>query len=333
MQNVNHPLLKTGAIWEARRRIAPYINRTPLIHSPALSERAGGPVYLKLEQLQPVGSFKLRGAANKILRLSDEQRKRGVTTFSTGNHGLAVAWFARRLGIRAVICLSARVPREKTDRITALGAELAVSGDSQDEAESHCTQLAQTDGLTVIPPFDDTDIIAGQGTIGLELLEDLPDVGTVVIPLSGGGLFAGIASAVKSNRPHTRMVGVTMAGSAVMYHSLRQGKPIVMEETDTLADSLLGGIGLDNRHTFNLVRETADETLLVAESDIKDGLSLLFHRHKLLVEGAAATAVASVLTGQVRIVGNPIVLIISGCNADPADILRAIGYESQQSKA
>ncbi|PTM54819.1 hydroxyectoine utilization dehydratase EutB [Desmospora activa] len=326
--HMEHPSVETGAVWEARQRIAPFISRTPLVYSSALSEQAGGPVYLKLEQLQPVGSFKLRGAANKILRLNEEQRKRGVTTFSTGNHGLAVAWFARRLGIRAVICLSDRVPQEKTDRISALGAELVVCGDSQDEAESHCVQLEQREGLTVIPPFDDTDIIAGQGTIGLELLEEKPDLGTVVIPLSGGGLFAGIASTIKSNHPGTRMVGVTMEGSAVMYHSLRQGKPIVMKESNTLADSLLGGIGLENRYTFQLVRKTADETLLVTENDIKDGLSLLFHQHKLLLEGAAATGAAAILKGLIRSDGRPIVLIISGCNANPADVLRAIGYQA-----
>ncbi|MFC4076826.1 hydroxyectoine utilization dehydratase EutB [Salinithrix halophila] len=313
-----------GAIWKARKRIAPFLTRTPLIQSPVLSEKAGGPVYLKAEHLQPVGSFKLRGAANKILSLDGEHRKRGVATFSTGNHGLAVAWFARQLGIPAVICLSARVPREKTDRIKALGADLIVCGESQDEAEERCLQLEKEEGLAVIPPFDDPEIIAGQGTIGLELLEELPDLGRVVIPLSGGGLFAGIALAIKSNQPEARLVGVTMEGSAVMYHSLRKGRPITMEEQNTLADSLLGGIGLDNRYTFPLVRKLADETLLVSERGISQSLSLLFRNHKMIVEGAAATGAAAILDGRIQAEGRPIVLILSGCNADAEEVLQAI---------
>lgn len=169
--------ITTVDIWKARKLIKPYIQRTPLIFSKNLSEQTDAFVYLKLENLQQIGSFKVRGAANKILSLTAEQRKKGVVTFSSGNHGIAVAYIAKKLGIKAVVCISRHVPKVKVDAITNLGAKVEICGESQDEAEEHCYYLEKVHGLTTIKPFDDPDIIAGQGTIGLEILEEIPDVG------------------------------------------------------------------------------------------------------------------------------------------------------------
>jgi threonine dehydratase len=303
-------------IWKARKRINPIIRKTPLLKSTALSKYSNASVYLKMENLQEIGAFKVRGAANKILSLTPEQQKRGVTTFSTGNHGLAVAYVAGQLGIKAVICISNRVPKAKIDAIKSFGAELQIYGKSQDDAEKYCYKLQEEQGLTVIKPFDDPYIIAGQGTIGLELLEDLPEIDTVVIPLSGGGLLSGIALTLKSNDSNIEVTGVSMERSAVMYESLKAGRPVVLEEHDTLADSLLGGIGLDNRYTFNLVRQYIDNTVLVSEEAIAEGMAFMLDQHRVVAEGAAATGIAAALQRTIKIPGKNIAIIVSGCNVD-----------------
>ncbi len=241
-------------IYLARQRIAGLARRTPLVRSAGLSERTGAAVYLKPESLQETGSFKIRGAANKLLSLTAEERARGVVAVSSGNHGRAVAYVAQQLGVRAVICVSERVPAGKVEAIRRLGAELVVHGASYDEAEAHSLRLQAERGLTRVDPFDDPAVIAGQGTIGLELLEDLPQVETVVVPLSGGGLISGIAIALKAANPAIRVIGVSMDRAPVMVHSLRAGRLLELPEEDTLADALAGGIGLDNRYTFRLVQ-------------------------------------------------------------------------------
>src|SRR5690625_3301339 len=176
-------------------------------------------IYLKLENVHEIGAFKIRGAANKMLSLTDEEKEQGVTTFSTGNHGLAVAFVAQEMGIKAVICISNRVPNAKVTRLKQMGAKVIKVGESQDEAESYCHTLQNEQGLTVVKPFDDLHVIAGQGTIGLELLEEIPQVDTVVIPISGGGLFAGISFVLKEYNPDIRIIGVSMEKSPVMYES------------------------------------------------------------------------------------------------------------------
>ncbi|GAB6876221.1 pyridoxal-phosphate dependent enzyme [Thermaerobacter litoralis] len=330
----------------ARARIAGIAVRTPLIPSPALSERLGAEVYLKLETLQPTGSFKLRGAASKVVRLavsdrpghgrpagapaSDPAPRRpvpGVVTFSTGNHGRAVAYVARRLGLRAVVCVSQGVPPLKLEAIRRLGAEL-VFAPTQDDAEALCARLAAEQGLVPVHPFDDPDVIAGQGTVGLEILDDLPDVDAVIVPLSGGGLLSGVglalrhvgrggtgdppgvavtqpagttsprpAAAAGLRRPVTapQLIGVSMERGPVMFHSLRAGQPITLPEEPSLADSLVGGIGLDNRWTFRLVSELATDAVLVSEEAIARAMAFMLEEHGLLVEGGAATAVAALL--------------------------------------
>jgi len=316
-------------IYRARHRIAPVVRRTPLIPSPALTERVGASVALKLENLQETGSFKLRGATNKLLGLSPEQQARGVIAVSTGNHGRAVSYVARRLGLRAVICLSEAVPRNKIEAMQRLGAEVVIQGHSYDEAMAHAARLQAEQGLTWVDPFDDPFVIAGQGTIGLELLEDLPDIDCAIVPLSGGGLISGIALALKTADPGIRVIGVSMERAPVMFHSLRAGAPIEMAEEPTLADALAGGIYLDNQHSFRLVRRYVDETLLVSEQEIAAGMAFALEQHHLVVEGGGAVAIAALLHRQMGALGRNVAAVISGGNVDSALLASIIRGEFQ----
>jgi threonine dehydratase len=303
-------------IHAARQRIRGIAVRTPLIESLELSEKVGVSVYLKLENVQRTGAFKIRGAANKLQSLTDEERECGVITVSSGNHGRAVAHVAREFGVRAVVCMSTRVPPNKVVGIRRLGAEVVLHGESYDQAERHSIRLQEQRGLTMIPPFDDPYVITGQGTIGLELLEDLPELDTVVVPLSGGGLLSGIALALKSADPSIRTVGVSMDRAPVMFHSLRAGHPIDMKEEETIADALVGGIGLDNQYTFRMIQEYVDETLLVTEEEISDAMVFALRRQHLVVEGGGAVALAALLYDKVRGLGENVVVVISGGNVE-----------------
>ena len=305
-------------VHEARRRIAGMAVRTPLIDSDPLTKRIGATVRLKAESLQKTGSFKIRGAANKILSLTADEKARGVITMSSGNHGRAVAHVAKELGIHAVICLSIGVPRNKVEAIQSLGCETVVHGDSYEEAERNAVRLAEDRGLTLVEPFDHPLIIAGQGTIGLELLEDFPEVDTVVVPLSGGGLISGIALAMKSTNPATRVIGVSMERAPVMYHSLQAGAPVDLPEEPTLADALVGNIGLNNRYTFRMVRALVDDVLLVSEEEIAEAMSLALEHHDLVVEGGGAVGIAAVRQQKVSEPGSNVAVVVSGSNVERA---------------
>jgi threonine dehydratase len=304
-------------IYRARRAIAARIRRTPLAMSASLTAAVGAPVHLKLEHLQMTGSFKLRGALNAIARLSPEERARGVVGVSTGNHGRGLALAARQAGARCVICMSRLVPRNKVEGIEALDAEVRIVGASQDEAQVEADRLVAEEGMTMLPPFDHPDIIAGQGTLGLEILEDLPEVATAVVPLSGGGLIAGVARALKSAAPQIRTVGVTMERGCAMYQSQRAGKPVQVEELPTLADSLGGGIGLDNRYTFAMVRDLVDDLVLVSEEQIADAIRHAYFEEKQVIEGSGAVGVAALRAGLVETRG-AVAVVVSGCNIDMA---------------
>jgi threonine dehydratase len=305
--------LTTADVLEARRRIAGLALRTPLVRADALSERLGSEVLLKLETLQPIGAFKIRGAANALLSLSQEQRRRGVVCASTGNHGRAVAWVARSLGIPATICLSALVPEERAKAIEALGARVRRVGRNQDEAMEDVAHAVANEGMTEVSPFDDPQVISGQGTIGLELLEERPDLEAILVPLSGGGLAGGIALAAKTLKPGIRMIGVSMEHGAAMHESIAAGRPVAVEEVPSLADSLGGGIGLGNGWTFELCGRLLDETVLVSESEIYRGIRHLLLEERQVAEGAAAVGAAALLAGKIRPNG-PAALIISGRN-------------------
>lgn len=304
-------------VYSARRRIDTMVWRTPLIDDAVLAQKCGAAsVHLKLECLQNSGSFKVRGASNKILSLSDEQKHKGVITFSTGNHGKAVAYVAGKQGIRAVVCLSEHVPGYRAEMIRAMGAELAVKGASQDEAEQYYHSLAAKEQLVKVEPFDDPLIIAGQGTIALEILEDLPDVEVLMVQLSGGGLMGGIAMAAKSINPKIHVIGISIEQSPAMLESVKAGRPVTVEEKDTLADSLLGGIGVDNRYTLPLVDRYVDEHISVSEQVIEDGIFHIFQHHRLIVEGAAAVGPGVMQHGLDSLSGKRVVALLSGRTVD-----------------
>jgi len=301
------------------------ILQTPLSASTDLAGKTGArAVHLKLECLQNTGAFKVRGAANKILSLSDEEKKRGVVTFSTGNHGKAVAYVAGKIGIQAVVCLSEHVAPYRVKEIRKLGAEVSVKGRSQDEAEKNYQDLTASGGLVPVVPFDDPLIIAGQGTIALEILAKLPDTDVLLIQLSGGGLLSGIAMAAKSINPGIHIVGVSLDQSPAMLESLKAGRPVQVDEKSSIADSLLGGIGFDNRYTLSLVEKFTDEHLLISEEEIKDGMFYVFDKHRLIVEGAAAVGVGALLNQKINVKGKKVVALLSGCSINSDEYIRII---------
>lgn len=309
--------------WRARKRISPYVTRTPLVYSHPLSKMTHANIYLKMENLQAIGAFKVRGAANKILSLSEEQKKNGISTFSTGNHGMAVAYMANRLDMKAMVCMSRNVPAVKVENIARWGVEIKQDWDSQDLAGVYCYQVEQETGMTVIPPFDDKKIICGQGTIALEILEDCPEIDTVLVPLSGGGLISGVTLAMKMTVPDVRVVGISQQRAAVMIESLKAGHPVELPEEPTLADSLLGGIGLDNRYTFDITRDYVDEVAQVSESEIADGLAYLLENHKVIVEGASCVGIAYALRpGKIQ-PGSNVAVVVTGCGI-PMEQVKAI---------
>ena len=301
-------------IREAHKKISPYINHTPLLYSSYLSENKN--VYLKLESLQITGSFKLRGATNKLLSLDDGQKKKGVIAVSTGNHGKGVAYASKQLNIQSTIFMSSMVPDYRRKAIESLGAIVEIVGSNSDEADLYAREYSKKNNIPLIHPFDDPMVIAGQGTIGLEMLESLPEVDTVIIPTSGGGLIGGIALAIKLQKPDVKIIAVSMKRGPSMYESLKAGKPTDVEEEETLADCLGGSIGLDNQYTFKIAQDTIDDFILIDEDKIAEGIKLNFEKHKLVTEGAAATGVMVVKDNLSPHLGKNIISLICGGNID-----------------
>ena len=312
-------------ILEARRTIRGVADATPFVPSPFMSTKCGQDFLLKLENMQPIGAFKLRGAYNCVMGLPEGTT--GVTCCSTGNHGRGVAYAAAKRGLRAVICMSELVPKAKVDGIKALGAEVAIVGTSQDEALAESQRLAATEGLVEISPFDDPRVIAGQGTIGLEMLEARPDLDTILVPLSGGGLAAGVAIAAKSINPEVKVIGISMDRGAAMHASIIAGHPVEVEEVPSLADSLGGGIGLDNKLSFPLCRENLDEIVLVTEEEIRDAMQVLFFEDRIVAEGACVVGIAATLAGKLPPPTGPVGTIITGRNLDMRLFHKIMGGE------
>lgn len=303
-------------IWAARSKITKGAARTPLVPSPYMSRLVGHDFLLKLEMTQPTGAFKIRGATNALINLPEGTT--GVTCCSTGNHGRAIAYAAKALGLRAVICMSSLVPQAKVDGIRALGADVRIVGASQDDAQVESSRLAREEGLIEVPPFDHPLVIAGQGTIGLELLEDCPDLSTILVPLSGGGLAAGVARAAKEIKPWIRVIGVTMDRGAAMYQSLKARIPVEVEEVPSLADSLGGGIGTENQLTFAMCRDLLDDCVLVSEEEIYDAMQTLYYEDRMVAEGASVVGIAAAKAGKIGPVRGPIATILTGRNLDMA---------------
>lgn len=314
-------------ILAARKRIAPHIRKTPLRRANALSNRARVPVLIKCEHQQTTGSFKLRGATHAVLCLGAKERAAGVTGASTGNHGRALAHAARQAGAKAIICMSRLVPENKIAAIKALGAEVRIVGKSQDDAQREVDRLVREDGMTMVSPFDAAEVIAGQGTLGFEIVEAAPELDLIVVPLSGGGLISGVALAAKTLNPRIRVIGVSMERGAAMRASLDAGHPIDIEELPTLADSLGGGIGLENRHTLEMVRTLVDDVVLVSEAQIAAGIRAAYFEEGEVIEGAAAVGIAALDAGLIRLSG-PTALVLSGKNIDMSLHRRIIAGEN-----
>jgi threonine dehydratase len=288
--------------------------RTPLVELPALSARAGVPVAVKCEQLQPIGAFKIRGAYHAVSRVA-AAGARGVVTSSSGNHGQAVAWAARAFGLRAVVVMPESTPRIKVDGVRRHGGEVVFAGKVRSPEQGRRAEaIMREEGLVMVPPFDHRDVVAGQGTVGLEIVEQRPDLAAVLSPVSGGGLLAGIAIAVSALRPEARVVAVEPAGAAKLTAALAAGEPRTLERTESMADGLLTrSIG---SFTFPLIRPVVREVVQVAEDEIAAAVRFLHREAGLRVEPSGAVTTAAVLAGRVHLNG-PTVLVVSGGNVDP----------------
>jgi threonine dehydratase len=289
--------------------------RTPLVRVPALTDRAGVPVVLKCEQLQPVGAFKIRGAYNALSRVARDGGVRGVVTQSSGNHGQALAYAARAFGLRAVVVMPASTPRIKVDGVRRHGGEVVFAGEVRSpEQLQRAEAIAREEGLAMIPPFDHPDVVAGQGTCGLEILEQCPDVDTILVPVSGGGLLAGITVAVAGIKPSVRIIAVEPAGAAKLSAALAAGAPQTLERTESMADGLLTrSIG---SFTFPIIRRVVRQAVQVTEDEIAGAVRFLHQEAALRVEPSGAVTTAAILAGRVGLAG-PTVAVVSGGNVDP----------------
>ena len=308
---------------DARARIAQHIQHTPLLTSRQLSELTGYEVRTKAEMFQRVGSYKIRGPLNKFALMPDEEKRRGVVCSSAGNHAQGVALAAKIYGIRAVVCMAANATPAKVAATKGYGAEVVLHGSIWDEANEKAKELVRTEGLTYVHPFDDEQLIAGQGTLGLEIVQDWPDVDAVVVPIGGGGLISGVSMAVKGHNPNIRVIGVESADGPAMKMSVEAGQ---LETIDcrTIIDGLrvrrVGAI------TFSVVRRYVDEIVALPDRDIFDAMIWVMERCKLVVEGAAAAPVAALLHGLIRLpAGSRVAVVLSGGNVN-LDQLRGLRW-------
>lgn len=302
------PTVTLAQIAEARQRIRPIARVTPLVD---VSMAAGRPLFLKCENLQPGGAFKIRGAYNMVAQLSDEQRRRGVVTFSSGNHGQAVALAAHLLDAPAVVVMPTTAPAVKVEGARRFGAEVIFAGTTSSERRARAETEAASRGLTMVPPFDHEWIIAGQATVGLEVLEQQPETAAVVLPIGGGGLAAGAAAAIKLTNPKIRTIGVEPSGAAAMKAALEAGRPVTLPRTSSVADGLMPVRAGDL--TFAHVRQFVDVVVTVDDEQIVDAVLWTFSWAKIVVEPSGAASVAAVLNGAVDVEG-PIVAVLSGGN-------------------
>jgi threonine dehydratase len=315
-------MITLSDIRDARDRIAPHIIRTPLVYSPTISSMSGYQVYLKLETMQMAGSFKVRGAMNRIFSHRDEIGEKGVVAASAGNHAQGVAVAARLAGVPATVVMPVWASVSKQAAARSYGAEVILFGANLEESIRHVRDLARR-GMTCIPTFDDPEVIAGQGTIGLEILEDLPGTDLILVPVGGGGLIAGIAIAAKGIHPEVRIRGIQAAACPSAREAVKAGRPVEVEAGLTLADGIrvrqVGDL------TFPVIRDLVEEILLVDEEEIARAMLLLLERKRVIAEGAGAAPLAALLSGKVRVrEGSRIVLVVSGGNVDTPLLDRVI---------
>ena len=303
----------------ARENVAPFIHRTPLFSSRLLDEETSLEVQLKAEMLQRTGSYKIRGPLNKLALLSDEERDRGVVCSSAGNHAQGVALAASILGVRAVVVMAENATPSKVTATRAYGADVVLHGTIWDEADEKARDLVEREGLTYVHPFDDLDLIAGQGTLGLEIYEDWPDVELVVVPIGGGGLISGVATALKRAKPDVRIVGVESAEGPAMKTSVERGTLVTLDQVETIIDGLR--VKRVGQTTFELVQRFVDEIVSVPDATIFDNVLWLMSRTKLVVEGAAAAPVAALRSGALSPApGTKVACVLSGGNLDLAQL-------------
>ncbi|HET8717221.1 MAG TPA: threonine ammonia-lyase [Nocardioidaceae bacterium] len=310
-------------IEKAREFLRPVVIETPMEESRWLSAAAGGPVSLKCENLQRTGSFKIRGAYLRMSRLSEQDRANGVVAASAGNHAQGVALAAQLLGIKATVFMPEGAPIPKENATRGYGAHVVFHGSSVDEALVEAKKFSAETGAVLIHPFDHADIVTGQGTCGLEILEQCPDVRTVLVSTGGGGLIAGIATAVKAMRPDVRVVGVQAEGAAAFPASLAEGRPIPVGAMSTMADGI--AVGCPGEVPFAAIQRYVDDVVTVSEEALSQALLLLLERAKMLVEPAGAAAVAAILDGPDRF-ETPAVAVLSGGNVDPLLLMRVIRH-------
>ena len=311
---------------EARVRVSQVARVTPMESSRFLAEVLGSPVYLKCENLQRTGSYKIRGAYNRLTQLTDAERARGVVAASAGNHAQGVAFAAREMGVRATIFMPVGVALPKLQATKDYGADVVLSGHSVEQALRAAQEFSDSTGAVFIPPFDHPDVIAGQGTVGLEILELVPDVDTVIVPIGGGGLISGIASALAQTSAETgkkiRIIGVQAVNAAPYAVSMKRGVRTDIETQPTIADGI--AVARPGVLNFEIVRETVDEVVTVGDDDTARAILVMLERAKLVVEAAGAVGVAAVMTEQVRDLGTT-VIVLSGGNIDPLMMERVIG--------
>ena len=305
--NIPHISIET-----AHRRIRKYISETPVEFCRTLSHLKRGKIYFKMENWQKTGSFKVRGALNYMLALNDHEKKKGVITASAGNHALGVAYAAELLGIKARVVLPVNASMVKVRKLRYYGCQIIQAGQDYDEAEDMAHQIEQDVDLTFVHAFDDATIIAGQGTIGKEILQQLPETEIVIVPVGGGGLISGIASAIKKEHPGIRIIGVQSVASPAMKAALREGKVVETPIEDTVADGLAGRFV--SNLTLELTRTLVDDLVLVEEKDIYKAIRFLIDEARLLVEGAGAVSVAAILTKKIDVVDKNVILLLTGRN-------------------
>lgn len=311
---------------QAKERISSHIVRTPLLRIPALDEAVGCQVYLKHEGFQPMGAFKLRGAMNKALSLTPEERERGLVCASSGNHAQGVAYAAHKLGCRAVIVMPTNVNPVKLAGVKKWGGEIELVGTLASQREARAAQLVQERGMVEVHPYADPYVAAGQGTLALEVLEDLPDVSLVAAPIGGGGLISGIATAIKGSDPKVRTVGVEPAGAPRYTRSRAAGKPVQLESVDTIAD----GTRTDHAtpDNFAMIQERVDELYTVEDSWIEKAMLLLMTKAKVIAEPSSAMPVAAALAGILPVKPeDKAVFVLSGGNVDPALLVRILSQQ------
>jgi threonine dehydratase len=311
---VNESPVSLESVRLAARQLVGIARRTPLVETVALAAEVGVPVALKCEHLQPVGAFKIRGAYTAVVRLPEAVRRKGVVTSSSGNHGLALAWVAKHFGVRCVVVMPESAPRIKSDGVTQLGGEVVFAGKTRSpEQGTRATDIARQEGLTLVPPFDHPDIVAGQATCGLEIVEQAPALTTVLVPVGGGGLLAGVAAAVLALRPEAEVVGVEPEGAPKLSAALRAGSPVELGPTSSLADGLLTrSLGAT---PWGVIQGRVRRAVQVSDDELRAAVRHLWHRQGLRVEPSGAAAAAALLAGKVKPPG-PVVAVLSGGNVD-----------------